>query len=570
MNDTNTTLLKHVTGISGLDEATRGGLPAGQATLVLGQAASGKTVLGLQVLARAVERGEGGVFVTFEESPTQIKRDAASFRWGENLLASDHWRVIDARPRPDAQAAGEFDVEGLLSIVGAAVSQTGGNWIVFDGIDQLLQLQPDARVAIEQVRRIDEYCENQGWTLLLTGKATGESMAPAHLEGIEFLLSATLVLSARMVDQQLNRSLRIAKFRGSAHVTDELPMILDDDGIQFPYHETPPDSVFLATNERLSTGSERLDKLLDGGIYRGSSLLISGRPGTAKSTLAGCFAEAAARRGERTLYISFDELEGPYVRNLASVGVDLRGPIETGLVRFEDLSAFALRVTEHFLILRRLLDSFDPHCLVIDPVSALLKASGSEGSEMATEHLIDLVRRRGITTVLTSLSGVQDPEGEATQGQVSTLADSWIVLDYNVRGGERNRSLSIVKSRGSAHSNQERELLLSGDGIDLADIYEHGSAVLMGSARAAQEREDAEAQRRRRIERERRRLELERRLEQIDVERGRLKEELELDEEESAETDRREQMYQERVKQRRDPVVDNSPADEHRDEGKLS
>ncbi len=567
MNDKETKLQKRKTGIIGLDNITGGGLPSGQATLVLGQAAAGKTVLGLQIQARAIERGEGGVFVTFEESPAQVKRDAASFSWGTHLQESDRWQLIDARPRFGTEAAGEFDIEGLLSIVAATIAKTRATWVVFDGIDQLLQYQPDPRVAIDQVRRINEYCEDSGWTLLLSGKATGDSMAPAHLEGIEFLLSATLLLSARMVNQQLNRSLRIAKLRGSGHVADELPMIMDDEGIQLPYHEHLPVDEVVASNERLSTGINRLDKLLDGGIYRGSSLLISGRPGTAKSTLAGSFAESAARRGERTLYVSFDEMEAPYVRNLASVGIELRGPIEAGLIRFEDLSAYALRVTEHFLILRRLIDSFDPHCLVIDPVSALLKASGTEGANMATEHLIDLVRRRGITTVLTSLSGVDDPEGEATQGQVSTLADSWIVLDYNVRGGERNRSLSIVKSRGSAHSNQERELLLSGEGIDLADVYEHGSEVLMGTARATREREDAAARRRRQLEHEQRRLNLERRIEQVERERQSLAAELELEREESTEMDQLERTHRQQIKQRRDPEHENPPAHVTTDEG---
>ncbi|MBS3805506.1 MAG: circadian clock protein KaiC [Oleiphilaceae bacterium] len=561
MNDAKTKLQKRETGIAGLDNVTGGGLPSGQATLVIGQAASGKTVLGLQVLARAIERGDGGVFVTFEESPAQVKRDVTSFRWNTHLLESDRWQLIDARPRFGAEAAGEFDIEGLLSIVGAAIAQTRATWVVFDGIDQLLQYQPDSRIAIEQVRRINEHCEERGWTLLLTGKATGDSMAPARLEGIEFLLSATLVLSARMVRQQLNRSLRIAKFRGSGHVADELPMIMDDEGIQLPYHETPPATKPLASNERVSTGIERLDKLLDGGIYRGSSLLISGRPGTAKSTLAGSFAEAAARRGERTLYVSFDELEGPYVRNLTSVGVDLRGPIESGLVRFHSLSAFASRVTEHFLMLRRLLDTVEPHCLVIDPVSALLKADGIEGASMATEHLIDLVRRRGITTVLTSLSGVQDPEGEATQGQVSTLADSWIVLDYNVRAGERNRSLSIVKSRGSAHSNQQRELVLSDTGIDLADVYEHGSEVLMGTARVTMASEEAATERRRQLERKQRRMDLERRIEQAEQERHRLADELELEKGRSTETDHQERIHRKQIKQRRDPERENLRAD---------
>ena len=563
-------LKKQITGIVGLDDVTGGGLPSGQATLVLGQAAAGKTVLGLQILARAVERGEGGVFVTFEESPMQIQRDAASFSWGRHLEDSERWQLIDARPRFGTEAAGEFDIEGLLSIVAATIVKTRATWIVFDGIDQLLQYEPDPRVAIDQIRRINDYCEDHGWTLLLTGKAIDDGMAPAHLEGIEFLLSATLLLSVRMVNQQLNRSLRIAKLRGSAHTADELPMIMDDEGIQLPYHEQNPAGEVEASTERLSTGIERLDNLLDGGIYRGSSLLISGRPGTAKSTIAGSFAEATARRGERTLYVSFDEMRAPYVRNLASVGIDLRGPMEAGLIRFEDLSAYALRVTEHFLIFRRLIDSFDPHCLVIDPVSALLKASGTEGAYMATEHLIDLVRRRGITTVLTSLNGVNDPEGEATLGQVSTLADSWIVLDYNVRGGERNRSLSIVKSRGSAHSNQERELLLSSDGIDLADVYEHGSEVLMGTARETRAREDASARRRRHLKHKQRLLAIEQRMEQVESERQSLSDELALERDEAAETDRLEDLQRQKIKQRRDPGRGNLPKATSGNEGEQS
>lgn len=566
MDEIETILQKRATGIPGLDHVSRGGLPSGQATLVLGQAATGKTVLGLQMLAHATQRGEGGVFVTFEESPAQVKRDAASFSWGAALLDSDHWQLIDARPRLDAEAAGEFDIQGLLSVVTSAMAPTRAPWVVFDGIDQLLQYQPNRRTAIDQVRRIDEHCETHGWTLLLTGKATGDGMAPVHLEGIEFLLSATLVLSARMVNQQLNRSLRIAKYRGSGHIADELPMIMDEEGLQLPYHVLPAASEALAGYERLSTGIERLDTLLDGGIYRGSSLLISGRPGTAKSTLAGSFAQAAARRGERTLYVSFDELEGSYVRNLTSVGIDLHPSIEAGLVRFQSQSAYALRVTEHFLILRRLLDAFEPHCLVIDPVSALTKASATEEANMAIEHLIDQVRRRGITTVLTSLSGVQDPEGEATQGQVSTIADSWIVLDYNVRAGERNRSLSIVKSRGSAHSNQQRELLLSSEGVGLADIYEFGSEVLMGTARATKEREEAELARRRQWEAAQRRMDLEQRIEQVEGERCRLVAELALEEGESSEAERLGILRRESIRQRRDPEGQPPPADSSSDE----
>ena len=191
MKETEAMLRKRETGIPGLDQVTRGGLPSGQATLVLGQAAAGKTVLSLQVLANAIERGEGGVFLTFEESPAQVKRNVSSFRWG----ASQRWRLIDAQPRIGAETAGEFDIEGLMSAVAASIEQCGGPWVVIDGIDQLLQHQPNRLAAIDQVRRINEYCEERDWTLLLSGKASRESLAPAHLEGIEFLLSATLVLS---------------------------------------------------------------------------------------------------------------------------------------------------------------------------------------------------------------------------------------------------------------------------------------------------------------------------------------------------------------------------------------
>ncbi|MGY6554402.1 MAG: circadian clock protein KaiC [Wenzhouxiangella sp.] len=570
MDATNSKLIKRETGIPGLDHVTAGGLPSDQVTLLLGRAGAGKTVMALQVLARAIERGEGGVLVAFEESVAQLRRDAASFRWGAQLLESDRLQLIDARPRLGAEAGGEFDIEGLLSVVASAVARTRATWVVFDGIDQLLQHQPNRQAAIEQVRRIEDYCEKHGWTVILTGKTSGEGMVPTHLEGIEFLLSATLILSARMVKQQLNRSLRIAKYRGSGHVTDDMPMILDDEGIQLPYHEAAAVREPKASTERLSTGIERLDKLLGGGIFRGSSLLISGRPGTAKSTLAASFAATAARRGERTLYVSFDELEGSYVRNLASVGIDLRSPIDAGLMRFHSLSAYAAQVSKHFLSLRRLLDDFDPHCLVIDPISALLKAGGSEQATTATEQLIDLSRRRGITTVMTALSGEQDPEGEATQSQVSTIADSWIVLDYNVRGGERNRSLSIVKSRGSAHSNQQRELILSDSGLDLADIYENGSEVLMGTARASKEREAAVAARRRERERELRRIELERRIEQTERERRQLIAELELEKEESTETDRLEHLHRARIKQRREPEREGPPAQSSQNEEQQS
>jgi len=553
MNDTNWKLEKRPTGVAGLDRLTHGGLPADQATLILGDTGTGKTVLALQILAHAIANGSGGVFVTFEESAGQVHRNADSFRWGSALNDSEAWSTIDARNPAGAETAGEFDIEALMGAIESQTARFDHPWVVIDGLDQLLQHQPERSIAVDQVRRINERCEKRGWTLLLSGKVDAEGFSPRHLEGIQFMLPTTLLLTARVADRRLHRHLRIAKYRGSSHVTDEVPLVMNDDGIQLPDHALAESDPVPASTDRISTGIERLDKLLAGGPYRGSSTLISGRPGTAKSTLAAGFAEAAAARDERALYVSFDEMEAPYVRNLRSVGIDLQSHIDAGRIRFSARSAASALITEHVLELQHLIEAFDPDVLVIDPVSALLKAAGCEGSRAATERILEIARRRGITSVMTSLTSEDDPEGESTLVHVSTIADTWITLDYNVRAGERNRSLSIVKSRGSGHSNQQRELLLSDNGLDLADVYEYGTEVLMGTARSQKESEEKETARREAIRQAQRRQDLARRIEQARYEVERLTTELQLEDREAEEMDRMNEKYAEKIKQRRDP-----------------
>lgn len=562
MNEVDWRLRKRETGITGLDRLTHGGLPSGQATLVIGNTGTGKTVLGLQILANAVAQGQGGVFVTFEESPGQLKRNADSFAWGRALTESDSWSAIDARSSIGAEIAGEFDIDGLLAAIGNRAQRHEEPWIVVDGIDQLLQHQPDPARAIDQVRQINEHCEEHGWTLLLSGKTGDSGLSPRHLEGVEFMLPTMVLLTAAVIDRRLNRFIRVAKYRGSDHVTDEIPMVLTHQGIQMPYVAARGEKQVSAGTERISTGIKRLDKVLAGGLYRGSSLLISGRPGTAKSTLAASVAESTAARGERALLVSFDEMEAPYVRNLASVGIRLQPHIEAKRIRFCARSATESLVSKHLLELQRLIEEVEPHCLVIDPVSALLKAPGSEGPRPAIEWLLELTRSNGITTVMTALTEEGDPEGESTLGHVSTIADSWIALDYNVRAGERNRSLSIVKSRGTAHSNQQRELLLSSDGIDLADVYEFGTEVLMGTARAQKQSEEQATARRALMERERHRKDLERRIEKARNELDRLTTELELQEQESEESRRIERRHTDEVVRRRQPDAEEQAGGE--------
>lgn len=515
MGQRDTPLTKRPTGIVGLDAVTGGGLPDSGGVLVLGGPGCGKTILGLQILASTIPQGDGGLFISFEESPGQILRDAGSFSWGPSLVDSDAWALLDGRPPVDATAAGGFDLDGLLAMAGSRLKQPGGGWLILDGIDQLLALEPNQRAALDQIRHLNDWCEARRITLLLTGKrASADASRPLDLEGIEFMLSTVLVLSAELVGRRLNRRFRVAKYRGSAHIADELPMVMDDEGLHLPSSKASQPLHAPASHERIGMGIPRLDRILEGGIYRGSTILISGAPGTAKTTLAVGFARAAAERGERVLYLTFDELGDRITRNAASVGIQLQPSIDSGLLRIESREAWNALVEEHFIAIHRWLDAFQPDCLVIDPVSALLKAASADSAYMTTERILGEARARGITTLLTSLIDTESRESESTLSHASTLADTWIALEYRIHGGERNRALSIVKSRGSAHSNQVRELLLSSSGVDLADAYEYGSEVLMGTARIQKEHEVAESRRREDVQRTQRQQDLERNIEQ--------------------------------------------------------
>ena len=550
-------LVKRATGISGLDQMTQGGLPAAGGTLILGHPAAGKTVLALQILALAIARGEGGVFVSFEESRQQVLRDAASFAWGRHLQDESRFELIDARPASGARVSGEFDLEGLLAAVGLCVERTGAHWLVFDGIDQLLRRQQDLLVATDQIHALSNWCEQRDLSLILTGKLGENRLAPTHLEGIEFLLPSVFVLSTTLVSNQVSRRFRIAKYRGTAHVVDEVAMLLDDEGMHFPYAARPL-AAAPASQERVSTGIHKLDEVLGGGLYRGSATLISGQPGTAKTTLSGSFAAAAAARGERTLFFSFDEQPAPVIRNLKSVGIDLGTPIDAGLIQFHARDAWGGLVEEHYHALQQLIHRFQPDCLVIDPVSALLKAAGADSAQVAIERLLATTRAHGITTLLTSLGTQTDPTSEATLSHASTLADTWLVLGYNVRGGERNRSLSVVKSRGSAHSDQVRELILSQQGVDLAEVYEYGTEVLMGTARMQKVNEEAIRHQLLAIEDEQRRRALEQQINQAEAEAERLRLELQAHEEERSTREHGVQRQERDVIKRRQPHAGNS------------
>ena len=476
-------IVKAPTGITGFDEITRGGLPAHRTTLIVGGPGAGKTVFALQTLVTAARKHrEPGIFVAFEESSRQIVGNAATFGWDLPALERERLFFLDAQLSPTTVQAGDFDIAGMLAGLQAKATAMGAKRIVFDGIDVLLSLLGDPVKERREMYRLQEWLHANGLTAMITAKASdNETTAAERYSFMQFMVDAVVTVHHRMVDRVSLRGVRIMKYRGSGFAEGEFPMIIADTGIEVATFGTSQLD-FEVSTERVSSGVPRLDTMLDGGYFRGAGVLISGAPGVAKTTLAGAFALAACQRGERVLYVSFDEAGKQIIRNLRSVGMDLEPFVNNGLLRFYSVRTETRSSEDHLINLKKYLSEFNPPNFIVDPLSALAKAGGHIAAVHASLRLLDYARSKGITTVCTSLVADEGID-ETTTTQISTIADTWIHLAYVVHGGERNRTLTIVKSRGMKHSNQVRELILSHDGITLADVFTAGGTVLVGTAR---------------------------------------------------------------------------------------
>jgi circadian clock protein KaiC len=496
---------KAETGIAGFDELTGGGLPAGRTTLVLGGPGAGKTVFAVQALVHAASHlGEPGIFVAFEENSRQIVANAATFGWDLPALEKRKLFFLDARLAPTTVQAGDFDISGILAALEAKAKEMGARRMVFDGIDVLLTLLDDPAKERREVYRLQEWLQSTGLTAIITAKSSeGDRISTERYAFMQFMVDAVIILQNRMFERVSLRGIRVMKYRGSGFAEGEYPLVISSTGIEVAtFGSTELD--YDVSTERVSAGIPRLDTMLDGGYYRGSGVLISGAPGVAKTTLAGVFANAACRRGERTLYVSFDEASAQIIRNLRSVNIDLEPHVKAGLLEMYSTRTEARSSEDHLVVLKQRISTFKPQNLVIDPLSALGKTGGHVAAVHSSLRLLDYARSLGITTVCTSLVA-DDAEVETTTTQISTIADTWIHLAYLIHGGERNRTLTIVKSRGMKHSNQVRELLLSDRGLTLADVFSSGGTVLVGTARWEHERETRAASMRARAERARRR-----------------------------------------------------------------
>jgi circadian clock protein KaiC len=475
------------TGIQGFDEITYGGLPRAGTTLVMGGAGSGKTVFALQSLVSAArERKEAGIFVAFEETQRQIVANAATFGWDIPTLTKKLF-FLDAQLSPEVVKAGDFELTGMLKLLELKAREMDAKRIVFDGIDVLLVLLDDPVAERRELYRIHDWLLATGLTGIITQKV-GQSHSDQRFDFLQFMVACVVILGHQMLEGSSFRSLRIMKYRGSPFVEDELPISLTRDGMHLS-HRGPTELKYTVTDERVSSGVGRLDSMLRGGYHRGSNVLISGAPGTAKSTLSGLFAAAACARGERTLYVSFDEGADQIVRNLQSVGVSLAPHRKSGLLKMYSTRTRGSNIEEQFANLRAQVRAHRPRCMVIDPLSALTTKLIHPASADAAQNFLDFLKMEGTTVVNTSLmEGLSTDEATATG--VSTTADTWIHVSYVAEEGERNRALTIVKSRGTGHSNQVRELVLSSDGVDLADVYAAEGKVLMGVARWEQEQKE--------------------------------------------------------------------------------
>jgi circadian clock protein KaiC len=509
-------LPKTPTGISGLDEVTGGGLPTGRPTLVCGPAGCGKTLLAMEFLVRGITAfHEPGVFVAFEESVEDLVANVASMGFDLAQLEADGQLVIDHVnvASGEMEDTGDWDLEGLFLRLGAAIDAVGAKRVVIDTIETLFGAFSNTAILRSELGRLFEWLKDRGVTAVITGERGDGTLTRHGIE--EYVSDCVIVLDHRVTEQTSTRRLRILKYRGSLHGTNEYPFLIGETGLSV----LPITSLGLqhsVSSERVSTGVPRLDAMLgDGGFYKGSTVLVSGSAGTGKSTLAAQFCDATCRRGERAMYFAFEESEAEIIRNMASVGINLRQWVDAGLLQFRCFRPSLLGLEAHLFAMQKFVSEFDPAVVVKDPVSDLVRiGSGHDVAAMLIRQ-VDFLKARGATALFTSLNS--DAEPTQADQQMASLVDTWLLVETMVGNGEHNRVLYVRKSRGMAHSNQIREFLLTGQGIELADVYVGPEGVLTGSARQAQEAQERTDGTTRADELAQRRVSLERRRESVEA-----------------------------------------------------
>ncbi len=525
-------LPKSRTGIQGLDQITGGGLPKGRPSLICGGAGAGKTLFAMEYLVKgATQFNENGVYVAFEETPEELIQNTTSLGFHlERLAAGKKIALTHIRiERTEIEITGEYDLEGLFVRIGYLIDSIGAKRVVLDTLEALFASLPNEAILRAELRRLFRWLKDKGVTAVITAERGKEGTLTRH--GIEeYVSDCVILLSHRMIEQISTRRLRIIKYRGTLHGTNEYPFLIERDGISI----LPITSIELSykvSAERVSSGIERLDTMLGGkGYYAGSSILASGTAGTGKTSLSVSFAEASCRSGRKCLYVAFEESPAQILRNMKSISVDLEPWVNKGVLRFHAVRPTFYGLEMHLVKIHDVVNDFKPDAVVVDPISGLTAIGSQLEVNLMLSRLIDFLKGRGITALLTNLAHPETTE--QTEMAISSLIDTWLLLRTVEINGERNRTLYVLKSRGMTHSNQVREFLITEKGIRISDVYVGAGQVFTGSSRMVQEAKDKADALIREQDRERRRRDFERRKKVLEAQMIALRAEMETTEEE--------------------------------------
>lgn len=479
-------LSKVPTGIAGLDEITGGGLPAGRPTLVAGNAGCGKTLLAMEFLVKGItEYSEPGVFVAFEETAKDLTENVASLGYDlPKLISSKKLRIDHVQvERSEIEETGEYDLEGLFIRLNYAIDVIGAKRVALDTIESLFSGLDNTAVLRAELRRLFQWLKQKGVTTIITGERGEASLTRQGLE--EYVSDCVILLDNRVEDQIATRRLRIVKYRGSTHGTNEYPFLIDNDGLAV----VPITSMTLdhpVSSKRVSSGVKELDEMLGGGFYEGSSILLSGTSGTGKTNISAYLADDTCRRGRKCLYIAYEESPQQLIRNARSIGIDLDSHVKKGLLQFEATRSTSQGLEMHLATIYKAVRKFKPDVVVVDPITNLVATGTPNDVRAMLGRMMDMFKARNITALFTSLTQGGDFLEQTDYG-VASFVDTWMLLrDFEVNG-ERNRLMYVLKSRGTAHSNQVREFIISDDGIKLVDVYLGPDGILTGSARVVEE-----------------------------------------------------------------------------------